>query len=113
MLVNASTRQVAIEPCKENTKNAVPFSKDESKQNYAIVVKMPALLTAARKLADVDKDSGSISFKGMLYPEDKVIIYNLAEGQPTKKRARKKKTEDEGTPIEADKDASAPAEQND
>ena len=113
MLVNASTRQVAIEPCKENTKNAVPFSKDESKQNYAIVVKMPALLTAARKLADVDKDSGSISFKGMLYPEDKIIIYNLAEGQPTKKRNRKKKTEDEGEPINGDKGTSASVEQND
>ena len=113
MLINASTRQVAIEPCKENTKNAVPFSKDEAKQNYAIVVKMPALLTAARKLADVDKDSGSISFRGMLYPEDNVIIYNLAEGEPTKKRNRKKKEEPDETPAGDAAEAPEHTEQQD
>ena len=91
MLVNASSRLVAIEPCKETTKNAVPFSKDKTKQTYAIVVKMPALLTAARKLADVDEGSGSISFKGVLYPKEKIIIYDLSKGEPTKKRNRKKK----------------------
>jgi len=77
--------------CKETTKNAVPFSKDKTKQTYAIVVKMPALLTAARKLADVDEGSGSISFKGVLYPKEKIIIYDLSKGEPTKKRNRKKK----------------------
>ena len=91
MLVNAQTRQVAIEPCKENTKNAVFFSKDESKQTYAIVVKMPALLTAARKLADVDESIGSISFSGTLYPKEKIIIYNLSEGKAVKKKSRTKK----------------------
>ena len=95
MLVNASSRLVAIEPCKETTKNAVPFSKDKTKQTYAIVVKMPALLTAARKLADVDEGSGSISFKGVLYPKEKIIIYDLSKGEPTKKRNRKKKDDAE------------------
>ena len=46
MYINAATKQVAIKPCKENAKNAVAFSKDKSKQTYAIVVKVPALLTA-------------------------------------------------------------------
>ena len=91
MLVNARSKQVAIEPCKESTKNAVRFSKDQAKQTYAIVIKMPALLTAARKLADVDGSSGSISFKGMLYPKEKIIIYDLSKGEPTKRRNRQNK----------------------
>ena len=93
MLVNARSKQVAIEPCKESTKNAVRFSKDQAKQTYAIVIKMPALLTAARKLADVDESSGSISFKGMLYPKEKIIIYDLSKGEPTKRRNRQNKEE--------------------
>ena len=93
MLVHAPSRKVAIEPCKENTKNAVPFSKDASKQTYAIVVKIPALLAAARKLADVDENSGSISFKGTLYPKEKIIIYDLSKGEPTKRRGGHQKKE--------------------
>lgn len=90
MLTNAATRQVAIQPCKENTKNAVKFSKDKDKQNYAIVLKIPALLTAARKMADLGEDAASICFKGVLYPNDNVIIYDLSKGEPVKRRGRKK-----------------------
>ena len=90
MLINANTRQVAIQPCKENAKNAVPFSKDEKKQNYAVVLKMPALLTAVRKLADVDEEAGSLVFKGKIYPNENLIIYDVAAGEPLKRRNRKK-----------------------
>lgn len=94
MYINAPTRRVAIEPCAQSAKNAVPFSKDESKQTYAVVLKVPALLTAARKLADADENSGSLSFNGTLYPKDKVIIIDLTEGKAPKKRRRRKKTQD-------------------
>ena len=106
MLVHAPSRKVAIEPCKENTKNAVPFSKDASKQTYAIVVKIPALLAAARKLADVDENSGSISFKGTLYPKEKIIIYDLSKGEPTKRRGGRQKKE---VPTEVIEEAEAEA----
>lgn len=95
MLVNAATRQAAIQPCKENAKNAVAFSKDKSKQTYAIVLKIPALLTAIRKLADVNKDSGAISFNGILYPNERVIIFDLSQGKPAKTRRRRKKAQDD------------------
>lgn len=94
MLVNAVSKQVAIQPCKEKTKNAILFSKDEKKQNYAIVLKVPALITAIRKLTDVDEGTDSLVFDGILYPNDKVIIYDLKQGKPVKKRtSRKKKPE--------------------
>lgn len=93
MLINAVTKQVAIEPCKENTKNAVSFSKEKEKQTYAIVVKVPALLTAVRKLADTEETGGGISFNGILHPNERVIIFDLAQGKPAAKRQRRKKTE--------------------
>jgi site-specific DNA recombinase len=91
MLVNAVTRQVAIQPCNEKSKNAVEFSKEKTKQTYAVVVKIPALLTTVRKLAEVDEDAGSLSFRGTLYPNDRVIIYDLTKGEPVKTRGRKKR----------------------
>lgn len=95
MLTNAVTRQVAIQPCKESTKNAVKFSKDKDKQNYAVVVKVPALLTAARKMADLEEGAGSMSFRGVLYPNDNVIIYDLTKGEPAKRRGGRKKKHSE------------------
>ena len=93
MLVNAATKQVAIQPCSEKTKNAVPFSKDESKQTYAVVVKVPALLTAVRKLADSNEGDGAISFNGVLYPNERAVIFDLAKGSVPKKRHRRTKAE--------------------
>ena len=96
MLVDAGTRRVAIEQCYENTKNSVPFSKNAKKQSYSVVLKMPALLTAARKLAEVDDASDPVSFKGTLYPEEKVIIFDLSEPVVVARRyGRRKKTEEE------------------
>lgn len=102
MLVNAATRQAAIQPCKENAKNAVAFSKDKSKQTYAIVLKIPALLIAIRKLADVDENSGAISFNGILYPNERVIIFDLSQGKPAKTRRRRKKAQDDVNSDEID-----------
>lgn len=100
MLVNAATKQVAIQPCTEKTKHAVPFSKDESKQTYAVVVKVPALLTAVRKLADTDAGSGALSFGGVLYPNEKAIVFDLTNGTAPKKRNRKKKSDANQTKTE-------------
>lgn len=75
------------------------------------MLKIPALLAAARKLADVDENSGSLSFKGTLYPKEKVIIYNLAEGEAPKSRKRKKAAPQQEPEHEGALDADgAPAE---
>lgn len=103
MLVNAATKQVAIQPCSEKTKNAVPFSKDESKQTYAVVVKVPALLTAVRKLADSNEGDGAISFNGVLYPNERAVIFDLAKGSVPKKRHRRTKAEIETARMKASK----------
>lgn len=56
---------------------------------------MPALLTAIRKIADVEEGMTSLVFDGILYPNDKVIIYDLSNGKPVKKRGRRKKENNE------------------
>ena len=38
IFVNAKTRQIAIQPCSEKDPNAIKFSNEESKQNYAISI---------------------------------------------------------------------------
>lgn len=55
-----------------------------------MVVKVPALLTAARKMADLGEDAASMSFRGVLYPNDNVIIYDLSKGEPVKRRGKRK-----------------------
>ena len=96
MLIDAATRRVAIETCNEKTKNSVPFSKNPKTQTYSVVLKIPALLTAARKLAEVDEIGDAVSFKGTLYQDDKVIIFDLSEPMIPKRRVRK--------PVEAGED---------
>ena len=89
------SQPVGIRPCKQNTKNAVAFSKDEKRQTYAVVLKVPALLTAVRKLVDADDVGASFSFNGELHPNEKVIIFDLTQGKPAKTRRRKKKEVEE------------------
>jgi site-specific DNA recombinase len=112
MLVNAVTKQVAIQPCKENAKNAVAFSKDKTQQTYAVVLKIPALLTAVRKLSEADECS-SIAFSGTLYPNDKVIIYDLTQGNPVKTRKRRKKNEVQESSVDQGKSETTAAEEAD
>ena len=38
VLLNAKTRQIAIQPCSEKDPNAIKFSNEESKQTYAISI---------------------------------------------------------------------------
>lgn len=94
LLINVKTNQVAIQPCTEKDPAAVKFSEEEGKQTYAIVVKLPALLVEFRRLLDF-QDDVYYTIKGVYYPEENVIIYDLneAEREEKKKRNRKKKTD--------------------
>ncbi len=60
VLLNAKTRQIAIQPCSEKDPNAIKFSNEESKQTYAISIKVPAI---------------QVEFRRMLPFEDEVAAY--------------------------------------
>lgn len=99
IFVNAKTRQIAIQPCSEKDPNAIKFSNEESKQNYAISIKVPAILLEFRRLLPFENAEGgklTYTLNGTLYPEDQVVMYNIDDvkpGEEKKRRGRRKKSE--------------------
>jgi len=93
VLINAPEKKVAIQACTEKTKSATSFSKPEDKQAYAITIKNPAIVIAVRKLLPNLNQNDALTFNGTLYAEDEVIIYDLTNGTPIKRRNRNKKAE--------------------
>ena len=89
-LIDVPNKKVAIQVCTEKTKCSMPFSKPENQQSYAITLKNPAVVVAVRKLLPDLSPDDALTFKGQLFAEDKVIIYDLTKGEPIKRRNRKK-----------------------
>lgn len=94
-LLNEKRMQIAITPAKQGDEDAVDFSVEEGKREKPIYVKEPGILKAVQKLAVLERDGIKLSqtIKGLAYPEDKVIIYDLTESVEAvvKPRGRKKK----------------------
>ena len=97
MLVDAKNRKVAIQPCTEKDPNAVSFSAPEEKQTYAIIVKVPALVAELRRMLQFEKDGRKVTYtiSGTCYPEENVIIYDLADAKMSQSRGGQKKQKQE------------------
>ena len=97
MLVDAKNRKVAIQPCTEKDPNAVSFSAPEEKQTYAIIVKVPALVAELRRMLQFEKDGRKVTYtiSGTCYPEENVIIYDLADAKMSQSRGGRKKQKQE------------------
>ena len=99
VLLNAKTRQIAIQPCSEKDPNAIKFSNEESKQTYAISIKVPAIQVEFRRMLPFEDDNGgklSYTLNGTLYPNEQVVIYDIGDVKPEtekKRRGRRKKSE--------------------
>lgn len=99
VLLNAKTRQIAIQPCSEKDPNAIKFSNEESKQTYAISIKVPAIQVEFRRMLSFEDDNGgklSYTLNGTLYPDEQVVIYDIGDVKPEtekKRRGRRKKSE--------------------
>ena len=93
------TRQIAIQPCSEKDPNAIKFSNEESKQTYAISIKVPAIQVEFRRMLPFEDDNGgklSYTLNGTLYPDEQVVIYDIGDVKPEtekKRRGRRKKSE--------------------
>ena len=94
-LINEKRMQIAITPAKPGDEDAVDFTVEEGKREKPIYVKEPGILKTIQKLAVLEKDGVKLTqtIKGLSYPDDKVIIYDLLEsvGTVVKPRGRKKK----------------------
>ena len=99
VLLNAKTSQIAIQPCSEKDPNAIKFSNEESKQTYAISIKVPAIQVEFRRMLPFEDDNGgklSYTLNGTLYPDEQVVIYDIGDVKPEtekKRRGRRKKSE--------------------
>lgn len=99
MLYRGKTRQIAIQPCSEKDPNAIKFSNEESKQTYAISIKVPAIQVEFRRMLPFEDDNGgklSYTLNGTLYPDEQVVIYDIGDVKPEtekKRRGRRKKSE--------------------
>lgn len=87
VLLNAKTRQIAIQPCSEKDPNAIKFSNEESKQTYAISIKVPAIqVEFAHKASSIcgqyiQSVGGSLNIKNLIdnaevKPKERVSRFN-------------------------------------
>ena len=78
---------------------AIKFSNEESKQTYAISIKVPAIQVEFRRMLPFEDDNGgklSYTLNGTLYPDEQVVIYDIGDVKPEtekKRRGRRKKSE--------------------
>ena len=94
-LINEKRMQIALTPAKVGDENGVDFTFPPEGREKPIVVKEPAVLKAIGKLAVLEKNETNLmlTIKGVVYPAEKTIIYDLGEAVETiiKPRGRKRK----------------------
>ena len=94
-LINENRMQIAITPAKTGDENGVDFTFPPEGREKPIVVKEPAILKVIGKLTVLEKNGTNlmIKIKGVFYPDEKAIIYDLGEAVETviKPRGRKRK----------------------
>lgn len=95
LLSNEKKMQIAIAPAKAGDEDSVGFTFEETVRERPIFVKEPAIMKAIQKLVVLTREGMglSLTIKGTVYPDDKVIIYDLNDAEETvlKPRGRKKK----------------------
>ncbi len=94
--MNGKRVQIAITVAQADDEDGVDFSCKESTREVPIMVKEPAVLEAVKKIAVLEKNGMQLrlTVKGVVYLEEKTIIYDLTEAteevvKPRKKRAAK------------------------
>lgn len=96
-LLNEKRMQIAIVPTEGTDEDAVAFSVEDSGREKPVYIKEPAILKAVQKMAVLERDGVKLTqtIKGLPYPDDKVIIYDLGESVESvvKPRGRRKKKE--------------------
>lgn len=96
ILINESTKQIAVQPCADDATNAIKFSKSADKQAGSISIKTPAVLAAVGAFFELHNPSEDEidyrSMRGVSQPGDKAIIFSIsdAKADTMKKRGRRK-----------------------
>lgn len=75
LLINADTRQLAVQACDESDANALKFSKPDGQQ-YAISIYNRPALEIVRRIMGWSPDT-SYRCRGAYFPDSKAMIYDL------------------------------------
>ena len=98
ILANDKKIQIAITPANEDDEDGIDFTFEEGGKEKPIYVKEPMILKEICRLATLEKNGQNLALtmKGLVYPDEKVIIYDLVEAEavPIKPRGRKSKSKD-------------------
>lgn len=94
-LLNEKRMQVAITPATADDEDSIDFTFEEGGREKPIYIRESAVLKAIQKLTVLERDGVKLTqtIKGLAYPDDKVIIYDLGEAVEAvvKPRGRRKK----------------------
>ena len=93
LLINDRRLQIAIAPTNKDDEDGVDFTYDEKSRDYPILVKEPKILKAVHGLTVLERDGVnlSITVKGVAYPDEKVIIFDLGEAVESVVKPRKRR----------------------
>lgn len=95
LMLNEKRMQIAIRPAGVNDDDIIPFATQDDGKEKPIYVKEPMIQKALQKIAVLERDGVKLTqtIKGLFYPEEKVIIYDLGESVEAivKPRGRRKK----------------------
>ena len=94
---NGKRLQVAVAPTNLDDENGIDFTFEETGRERPILIKEPHVLAAVKELVVLEKEGQNLSLqiKGLVYPEEKVIIFDLNEATESivKPRGRRKQAE--------------------
>ena len=98
ILSNDKRIQIAVTPANKDDENGVDFTYEEGSREKPIYVKETAILKEIGRLTALEKDGQhlALTIKGLAYPNEKIIIFDLveAEASPIKPRGRKSKAQE-------------------
>lgn len=77
VLINAKDKQFAIRACKDNAQSAIPFSKPEGEQKYAIKIGAATIVTMLRKIAGWS-DEENWNIPGVYLAQENALVYDIA-----------------------------------
>lgn len=82
LLVNASTKQIAIKACSENTEKATVFFNDEKKKNaYSVRWNGRDLLNTITAITGWNLDKKGYKVEGQLIPEENAMLFDLNKAE--------------------------------
>ena len=99
LFINDKKLQIAIAPADKEDEDGIDFTYDEDGRDRPILVKESRVLAAVNEIAVLEKDGTKLSLliHGVVYPEDKVIIFDLGEAFESEVKPRgRRKTKEEG-----------------